>query len=580
MTSEPLSPRPIRSLIRLPHRVRNNVGNFTPTAARVIAAAIALALAVYHWRYEGSRDTIVFAGAITTGLAAALTLATRRLLFSIAMIGSIVAIVVVASDVKRHYVNMVLHAYDVVFYLTSPTTLSFLWVDHKVPLLALLAALVSCGLLGALLLRIDPTRISRVSSAAVAICCCGIALWASQAKGERRNTLFFWDQLYLSSFYASWAETLETMWRGQLIEAAASQSEPLFTRPTSCITTERPPHIILIHQESVVPPSYFPSLSYDRSLDPFFTSFDGQMHRLRVETYGGASWLTEFSIIAGVSTYSFGSMRTFVQSLMQGKVHDTMPQSLARCGYRNSVFYPVPKNFVSNGRFYMASGMTEIFDFKAQGAKRYNERDKFYYGNALTHFERHLAGSKQPLFTYILTSATHLPYRNIYEPEMNVPGGGAGTPPEMNEYLRRLAMAKIDYDAFRAELQRRFPAERFLIVQYGDHQPIATRTLLGLDSRLTAEDVKLNPDSPGLLTYYSIDGLNYRPPPMPAVDTLEVPYLGAVLLNAAGLPLSDANAERLRLLAACDGRYSTCANHDRILQFHRRLLDSGLVEAR
>ncbi len=30
-------------------------------------------------------------------------------------------------------------------------------------------------------------------------------------------------------------------------------------------------------------------------------------------------------------------------------------------------------------------------------------------------------------------------------------------------------------------LAKRFPNERFLIVQYGDHQPIATRTLLGFD---------------------------------------------------------------------------------------------------
>ena len=354
----------------------------------------------------------------------------------------------------------------------------------------------------------------------------------------------------------------------------------LFKLPASCEAREKPPHIILIHQESVVPPSNFPSLSYDKSLDPFFKSYDGQLHRLRVETYGGASWLTEFSVLAGVSTYSFGGMRTFVQSLMQGKVHDTLPQSLARCGYRNAVFYPVPKDFVSNGRFYAATGMPEIFDFKAQGAKRYNERDRFYYGNTLKHIEGHLASSKSPTFSFIITSATHLPYNSPYEPEINVPGGGPGTDPEMHEYLRRLALAKMDYDEFRADLLRRFPNERFLIVQYGDHQPVATRTLLGFDQKLTAEDVKLAPDSPGFLTYYTIEGLNYQPPPMPAVDTLEVPYLGSVLLQAAGVPLSEAYQERLRLMAMCNGRYFTCPQKSEILGFHRRLIDSGLVDAR
>lgn len=104
--------------------------------------------------------------------------------------------------------------------------------------------------------------------------------------------------------------------------------------------------------------------------------------------------------------------------------------------------------------------------------------------------------------------------------------------------------------------------------------------LLGFDDKLTAEDIKLTPESPGYDTYYTIEGLNYQPPPMPSVETLEVPYLGTVLLEAAGMPLSPAYQERMRLLKLCDGRYFTCVKQDEILGFHRRLIDSGLVDAR
>ncbi|MFN0218688.1 MAG: sulfatase-like hydrolase/transferase [Hyphomicrobium sp.] len=576
MTSEPF----IQFGPRLGIRRREGVVQLPALVARTAAASLAVAIAYYHWNYEGPPETIAFAGAITAALVMALTLLSRRVLFSIAIVAALLTVIVIASDVKRRYIEMVLHAYDVVFYMTSYATLSFLWVDHKSSLLGLLAALAAMVIAARVLFRVDPTRLSRVASLALFVIFCSVAFWASNAKGERRNTLFYWDNLYISSFYASWSETLETLWRGQLIEALRAQSKPPFKLPAICEPTQRPPHIILIHQESIVPPSYFPSLGHDPSLDPFFNSLDGRMHRLRVETYGGASWLTEFSVLTGVSTYSFGGMRTFVQSLMQGKIHDTLPQSLTRCGYHNSVFYPVPKDFVSNGRFYAAVGMPEIFDFKAQGAKRYNERDYFYYGNALKNLEARLAASSQPTFTFLLTSATHLPYTYAYDPDTNVAGGGPGASPEMNEYLRRLAMAKMDYDQFRTELQRRFPQEQFLIVLYGDHQPVATRMLLGFDSKLAAEDVKLSPDSPGMLTYYRIDGVNYTPPPMPDVDVLDVPYIGAVLLHAARLPMSGAYEERLRLLALCNGRYYSCASKNEILSFHRRLIDSGFVEAR
>ena len=579
MSQDTTSGRSQRLLTRLPD-LYDETGAISRPVAYALSAVIVMGLSYYHWHYEGWRENIIFAASMTMVFIAGWTFVTRRLLLSLAIVAALIAMVVVAASVKRRYIEMVLHAYDIVFYLTSLSTLRFLWVDHRIYLVGIVLAFIGVSIMAVLLYRFDSTRVSRTTSAACFVIFSCLALWASIAKGERRNTLFYWDNLYLSSFYSSWSETLETLARGQLLEALSSQPKPVFTIPTTCSPDQRPPHILLIHQESVVPPSYFPQLSYDRSIEPFFKSFDGQMHKLRVETYGGASWLTEFSVLAGVSTYSFGGMRTFVQSLMQGKIHDTLPEALTRCGYRNSVFYPVPKDFVSNGRFYTAVGMPEIFDYKAQGAKRYNERDKFYYGNVLKHLEQHIASSRAPSFNFIITSATHLPYGYKYEPDMNVPGGGPDTEPEMNEYLRRLSMAKIDYEAFRAELRQRFPHERFLIVQYGDHQPVATRTYLGFDKSLTAEDVKLAPDAPGFLTYYVIDGINYTPPPMPDVETLEVPYLGAVLLDAARLPLSQSFTERLRLLSLCDGRYYTCPYRSEILSFHRRLMDSGLVDAR
>jgi hypothetical protein len=150
----------------------------------------------------------------------------------------------------------------------------------------------------------------------------------------------------------------------------------------------------------------------------------------------------------------------------------------------------------------------------------------------------------------------------------------------MHEYLRRVAMAKIDYDYLVKELRRRFPRERFLIVHYGDHHPLATRSLLGFGNIAEAEDVPLGKDSLGFITYYATQGLNYTVPALPSFETLDVSYLGSVILDLAGLPLSDSHRERLRLMALCQGRYYGCSRRDEILRFHRRLIDSGVVAAR
>src|SRR5262249_59440723 len=121
--------------------------------------------------------------------------------------------------------------------------------------------------------------------------------------------------------------TLEALWRGALLEAAprAAVAGPLFSFPSACAMGAKPPHVILIHEESVVQPSLFPTLHYDHAVDPFFHSYDDRTHQLRVETYGGASRLTGFSILAGLSSDAFSCMRQFAHTFRQHKPKAALP---------------------------------------------------------------------------------------------------------------------------------------------------------------------------------------------------------------------------------------------------------------
>jgi hypothetical protein len=312
----------------------------------------------------------------------------QRLLPAIVLVSATTAIIHTAAYVKQQTTEVLLHAYDIVLLLGSWSALNHFWADHRQHALSLTAAAMVTGIVVFVAYRIDGTRIHRLHAAAatavfVSLACVGVA-----AKGERRHTEFYFENVYLSFFLASWSETIEGLWRGRLIEAGVPTLSPALGVSAPCEPSSKPPHIILIHQESVVPPSHFPSLSYDRSLDPFFRSHDGQLRKLRVETYAGASWLTEFSILTGLSTHSFGGMRQFVQHVMAGKVRETLPQALTRCGYRNVVFYPMLRNFLGVGKFFEGVGLNEIFDAKDQGATRPNERDRFYYANLLSNIYR------------------------------------------------------------------------------------------------------------------------------------------------------------------------------------------------
>ena len=551
---------------------------------RVVAVTAALALLgailVLLSCTEPIAPRFWFAIAVTAAFAALVTFLTRRLLFASVVTASLVAVVFLVSLEKQATMNMGLHSYDLFFYL-NVDTFELLWGDYRRYVVVVLAAVVAAIILAALTWRFDTTRLSRLASGLTLVAAIGVAgAFESQASAENTPFRFLNDgNSFVSAFYLSWSETWGTLMRGQLMEAAAQTELPDFISDPKCTPATKPPHIVLIHQESLVPPSLFPRLEYDHALDRFFLSDDGALHKLRVETYGGASWVNEFALLTGISTKAFGDMRMFVHVLMGGRLKETLPQTLAKCGYRTLMLFPMKKGYLSLDRFYRSIGFTEILDRRDQGAPTIRERDRFYFQNALEAMDRHFKSSDRPLFVYIQTMASHGPYDSAYMPEENVPGGGPGTSAEMSEYLRRAAMAQRDGDFLMDEIKRRFPGESILVVRYGDHQPSATRDIINDVWGDDSPDV--GPDgSPGpFITFYAIQGSNLAVPPLPAYDPLDIAYVGTVMLEAAGLPLSAAQRERKRLMVACEGRYFGCEPRSQILAFHRRLINSGFVQA-
>ena len=481
--------------------VRTRRGIAVASALALLAATLVLLFCT-----EPIAARFWFAVAVTAAFVFLTTFLTRRPLFSSVVTSSLVTVVFLVSLEKRATMNMGLHSYDLFFYLNTDT-FKFLWSDYRSYVVVVLAALATATALAALTWRFDAIRPPNLASSLCLIAAIGAAgVFESRAREE--NTpfrLLHSDNSFVSAFYLSWRETWSTLARGQLMEAAARTELADFANDSQCRPSTKPPHIVLIHQESLVPPSIFPRLQYDRALDRFFRSDDNQLHRLRVETYGGGSWVTEFALLTGISTKAFGDMRMFVQVLMEGRLKETLPQALANCGYRTLMLFPMRNGFVSLDRFYRSIGFAEILDQQAQGAPTTRERDRFYFKNALDAMDQHFKTSDQPLFVYIQTMASHGPYDSAYMPEEKVSGGGPGTSPQMSEYLRRAAMAQRDGDFLVDEIKRRFPGEAVLVVRYGDHQPSATRDIINDAWGDDSPDVV--PDgSPGpFITFYAME---------------------------------------------------------------------------
>lgn len=308
-----------------------------------------------------------------------------------------------------------------------------------------------------------------------------------------------------------------------------------------------------------------------------FASFDGKSRRFVAEVTGGWSWLTEYNVLTGLSGRVFGRFAYFLTRIAAGRVERGLALSLRRCGYETVSLYPAYGAFMSARKFHTKTGFQSFYDARDLGAKGL-EPDRFYYDAALRMVEREQPG--KPLFMFVYLAANHFPWDSTFRPELTPGWRDPGNGPVVDEYLRRQTMSAGDYRAFLARLKKQFPAQPFLIVRYGDHQPEFSSQVLdpGLGQDGIAKKImEYHPSY--FTTYYAIDAINFAPTKSPTVmDTIDAAYLPLVVQEAAGLPLDPSFEEQKAIMLRCSGVFFGCRGGGEARRFNRLLIDAGLIK--
>src|SRR5260370_8678233 len=90
------------------------------------------------------------------------------------------------------------------------------------------------------------------------------------------------------------------------MESDATVTDRLKTLPdATCAPARKPPHIILVHDESSFDIRVAPGVKVPSGYGPHFRSFDGKARHFIAEGAGGPSWYTEYNVLAGPSAPPF-----------------------------------------------------------------------------------------------------------------------------------------------------------------------------------------------------------------------------------------------------------------------------------
>jgi hypothetical protein len=345
----------------------------------------------------------------------------------------------------------------------------------------------------------------------------------------------------------------------------------------SCHVAGRRPHIIMIHDESSFDIRQAGGVEVPAGYGSHFKSYDGRERKFMAESSGGASWMAEYNVLAGLSSRSFGRFSYFVTRIASGRVERGLPLALRRCGYSTISLYPAYGAFMSARGFQTTTGIQHFYDARDLGAKGI-EPDAFFYDKAARLIAEQPANT--PLFAFVYLAANHFPWEKKFRPELLPSWRSPGNAPVVDEYLRRQAISASDYAGFIATLKKKFPAQPFLIVRYGDHQPEFSSNLLdpGLDEARVARKFDTY-DRRYFTTYYAIDAINFEPVKSPAVmDTIDAPYLPLVVQEAAGIPLDPSFEEQKKIMLRCKGLFYACKDGAEARRFNRLLIEAGFIK--
>jgi hypothetical protein len=499
----------------------------------------------------------------------------RRAALAAAISLGLIELLILVSQFKFKITWMTATFLDVM--VIDPDSLTFLLsVMPGLRLASTIAAIAGIVLVVALW-TLDRTRIPRLLTALVGGASLAAIVGLSNAVPEQPHEPFQGVN-HVSNFTRSTVVSLSELSDSGWLDfdrAVASRMKAL-PADEECKPQGKRPHIIMVLDESSFDIRSAPGVKVPDGYGRHFASADGKSRTLITEAAGGPTWYTEYNVLTGLSTRSFGRMSFYVTRLAAGRIKRGLPQALRRCGYKTFTLYPAYGAFLSARRFQKSAGIDRMIDAREMGARDV-EPDSFYYDKALQLIGRQRGDD--PLFVFVYTAANHFPWDTRYRPDLTPHWKPLNADAETDEYVRRQSLSARDYAAFVARLKRDYPDESFLIVRFGDHPPaIAPRLLEPAMTDAQIANGIMDRDPRFFSAYYAIDALNFTPVDLSSArDALDAPYLPLMIQEAAGLPLDSTFAEQKRILERCGGLFYRCKDGAEARRFNRLLVDSGVI---
>lgn len=371
----------------------------------------------------------------------------------------------------------------------------------------------------------------------------------------------------LIGFFATRA--LQPQWQLPPVDTQAfQQASQRWVTPPGTAGGAPPADIVVILQESQFNPATLQGCSPATcQVDAFAPGAQTVAHGpLQVHTFGGGTWLSEFTLQTGVPHDTFGPAGEFAPFSIAPHVRRSLARSLKAAGYRTVAVYPTRGGMMNGRAAYAGYGFDEFLDASQVGLP-----ETWGTPDALVHqaARRVLAEQRrhgQPVFLFVETLFNHAEHGVEMDRVPAALRASAARDFASEDEWRSVA----DYVWRSREFAREMAATRqavlgtarpAVLAWFGDHQPPFANAV-SLRQRVQPLPTANGTVPAKYQTWYEVASNRAAPHRVARPTALDLALLPGLLAQAAGAPLDDWLAANVQARVACGGLLESCREPD------------------
>ncbi|MEQ4713818.1 LTA synthase family protein [Providencia alcalifaciens] len=522
------------------------------------------------------KGSVIYPALISISVYAALfgvlMVLTARWLFSVVITSTLFIIIKFLNQLKVHYYKEQLFFTDINIMTDTSNmgTLGHYWLAG-VALVALVILLVVNGVISWRLVSSSKSLTSRIV---------GLILVVAG---------YFGASFTSDHYYDRWSQTLPKG-RGTVTNIIMSAKNSSYQSPqfagsadyfiekAATVTLENTtpsekPDIVLLLQESTVNPNIYDLPAGTKLPELFMFQQDegvAASSQMRVQTFGGGTWLSEFSALTGLNSDDFGAQKSGVFYFIVDNLKNSLLKEMKANGYYTVVLTPFNKGAYHSGHAYETLGVDRIIQPQELGypGKLQDNLWTISTEDMLKYVKEILAKeTDKPVFIFSLTMYEHGPYKESHSDDYGIKDKikQADAAGEFSHYMEKIIASDASIRDFASFIEKRDRPLMFLY--FGDHQPGIS--LNQYNSPLS---------SPAYLTQFTLrdnlkSGTHIEIGPL-----TDISFLGGILLERANLKVSPFYEANIKMRHLCEGKLNDCEDQ-KLLDSYRNYIYRTLKSA-